>query len=118
MVINIVGGAGRTKTTDAKSAARLRHDREQCRTTVSNGPMQEEARVDRRPIAARMQCFRFMKAPCRFFLRSLQDRRAGPEANQRATHSSAANALGCLPSNGYMDITTTNTISLFRRATG
>lgn len=77
---------------------------------VSARPLQEDARVDRCPIAARMQCFRRMKAPCRFFPRPLQDRRAGSGANQRVTLISAANAPGCLPSKGYMDISTTITI--------
>jgi len=54
MVSNIVGGASSTKMADAKFAARWRHDREQCRMNAITGPTQEDVRVDRRPIAARL----------------------------------------------------------------
>jgi hypothetical protein len=55
--------------------------------------------------------FRLMKAPLLLLPPSRRIARA--MANQRAVLISAANATGCLPSNGYMDDDTTATILTF-----
>jgi len=57
-VANLIGGAGKM---DAKSAATRRQAPWQYWMTVIAGQMDETAWVDRRLVAARMQCFRLMK---------------------------------------------------------
>ncbi|EIG60483.1 hypothetical protein Bra1253DRAFT_05245 [Bradyrhizobium sp. WSM1253] len=66
---------------DAESAATRRQGSKQCLRIAGTRPTNEGARVDRRPMAARMQCFRLMKAPCRFYLRNPSQ--IGPPAHQR-----------------------------------
>ncbi|MHC4046957.1 hypothetical protein [Bradyrhizobium sp. 23AC] len=78
MVANVIGGTGNM---DAKSAATRRQVSWQYWMAVNAGPTDDTARVDRRLIAARMQCFRLMKAPCSFFLRNPY--RTGAQAQER-----------------------------------
>src|SRR5438270_10495719 len=66
---------------DAESAATRRQGSKQYLKIAGTRPTNEGARVDRRPMAARMQCFRLMKAPCRFYLRNPSQ--IGPPAHQR-----------------------------------
>jgi hypothetical protein len=92
---------------DAKSAATRRQDSKQCLRTVATRPTNEGARIARRPMAVRMQCFRLMKAPCRFYLRN-PCRLARRLMSESACHSHfRRKCTGRLPPNRYTRSNTT-----------
>jgi hypothetical protein len=82
----------------------------------NHSPTDEAARVNRRPMAARMQCFRLMRPLTASSYMPMQQTRPAHE-RINAPLISAANQTTCLPPNGYMDVATTYTIVFVHRAT-
>lgn len=87
----------------SKSCRRSSHRRGDAVRPASDGSADATLPAHEGPLPLCPAC------PCR--------RRAHSWTNQRAVLISAANAAGCLPSNGYMDEPTTFTIVFVRRAT-